>query len=145
MTNSFSVFMISKAGVKSKGLIRAVYANPGFKVLSDSLFKEVRFSLETNRLHPFGRVPNPVVAVAPKAEEESIGTKFDVIAHHAQVHPNQLDGESVDNEFHFNFNCAAYDFSDVHGRELVNKFQVEETRKVAVHPFVATHQLVAEA
>jgi len=84
--------IISKAGVKSEGLICAAYPNSGFKVLSDSLFKEVRFSLETNRLHPFERVPNLVVAVAPKAEEESIGTKFDVIAHHARVYPNQLDG-----------------------------------------------------
>jgi hypothetical protein len=83
MTNSFSVFMISKAGVKSKGLICAVYANPGFRVLSDSLFKEIRFTLETNCLHPFERVPNSVVAVASEAEEESIGTEFDVIAHHA--------------------------------------------------------------
>ena len=63
----------------------------------DSFLKKVRFSLETNRFHPFERVPNPVVAVAPEAEEESIGTKFDVIAHHARVHSNQLDGESVDN------------------------------------------------
>ena len=114
--------MISKAGVKSEGLIRAVYSNPGFKVFSDSLFEEVRFSLETNRLHPFERVPNPVVAVAPEAEEESIGTKFDVIAHHARVHPNQLDRESVDNKFHFNLNHPAYDFSDARGRELVYKF-----------------------
>ena len=82
--------MISKAGVKSKGLIRAVYSDPGFKVLSDSLFKEVCFPLEANRLHPFEGVPYPVVAVAPKAEEESIGTKLDVIAHHARVYPNQL-------------------------------------------------------
>jgi hypothetical protein len=125
MTNSFSVFMISKAGVKSKGLIHAVYANPGFRVLSDSLFKKVRFSLETNHFHPFERVPNPVVAVAPEAEEESIGTKFDVIAHHARVHSDQLDGESGDNEFHFNFNRAAYDLSDARGWELVNKFRVE--------------------
>ena len=80
--------MISEARVKSKGLIRAVYTNPGFEVLSDTLFKKVRFSLETNRLHPFERVPNPVVAVTPEAKEKSIGTKFDVIAHHARVHPD---------------------------------------------------------
>ena len=100
--------MISKADFKSERLIRVVYSNPGFKVLSDSLFKEVCFSLETNRLHSLKQVPNPVVAVSHEAEEVSIGTKFDVIAHHAKrVHPNQLDGESVDDKFHFNFNRAA--------------------------------------
>ncbi len=115
----FSVFVISKAAIKSEGLICAVYSDPGFKVPSNSLFKEVRFSLETNRLHPFERAPNPVVAIASKAEEEPIGTKFDVIAHHARVHLNQLDGESVDDKFHFNFNRATYDFSDARGWELV--------------------------
>jgi hypothetical protein len=88
------------------------------------------------------------VAVAPEAEEELIGTKFDVIAHHVQVHPDQLDRESIDNEFHFNFNCAAYDLGDARSWELiVNKFRVEEARKVTVHPFafVATDQLVAKA
>ena len=74
--------MISEAGVKSKGLIRAVYSDPGFEVLSDSFFKEVCLPLEANRLHPFEGVSNPVVAVAFEAEEESIGAKFDVIAHH---------------------------------------------------------------
>ena len=63
------------------------------------------------------------MAVAPEAEEESIGTKFDVIANHARVHPDQLDGESVDNEFHFNFNRAACNFNDARGWELVNKFE----------------------
>ena len=64
--------MISKAGVKSKGLVCAVYANPGFRALSDSLFKKKHFTLETNRLHPFERVPNSVVAVASEAEEKPI-------------------------------------------------------------------------
>jgi hypothetical protein len=137
--------LISKAGIKSEGLVRAVYSDPGFEVLSNSLFKEVCFPLEANRLHPFEWVSNLVVAVAPKAEEESIGTKFDVIAHHVRVHSNQFDRESVDHKFHFDFNCAADDFSDARGQELVYEFRVEEARKVAVHLFVATDQLVAES
>ena len=87
-----SFALISKTGVKSKGLIRTVYSDPRFKVLSDSLFKGVCFPLEANRLHPFEGVSDPVVAVAPEAEEESIGTKFDVVAHHARVHSNQFNG-----------------------------------------------------
>ena len=122
-----------------------VYADPGFEVLSNSLFKKVRFPLETDRLHPFKWIPNSVVTVPPKTEKESIGTKFDVIAHHARVHPDQFDGESVDNEFHFNLNRAAYNFSDARSRELVDKLRVEEARKIAVHPLNAAYQLVAEA
>ena len=122
-----------------------VYADPGFEVLSNSLFKKVRFPLETDRLHPFKRIPNSVVKVAPETEKESIGTKFDVIAHHARVHPNQFDGESIDNKFHFNLDRAAYNFSDVRGWEFVDKLRVEEARKIAVHPLIAAYQLIAEA
>jgi hypothetical protein len=125
--------LISEAGVKSKGLILAVYSDPGFEILSDSLFKEVCLPLEANRLHPFEGVSNPVMAVAPEAEEELIGAKFDVIAHHVRVHSNQFDGESIDHEFHFDFDRAAYDFGDGRDRELVYEFQVEEACKVAVH------------
>ena len=126
-------------------MIRAVYADPGFEVLSNSLFKKNRFPLETDRLHPFKRIPNSVVTVAPETEKESIGTKFDVIAHHARVHPDQFDGESDDNEFHFNLDRVAYNFSDARGWELVDKLQVEEARKIAVHPLIAAYQLIAEA
>jgi hypothetical protein len=67
------------------------------------------------------------------------------MAHHARFHSNQFNGESVDHEFHFDFDRAAYDSSDARGWELVYEFRVEEAREVAVHPFVATDQLVAEA
>jgi len=101
-------------------LICAVYADPGFEVLSNSLFNKVK---------------------------ESIGTKFDVIAHHARVHPDQFDGESINNEFHFNLDRAAYNFSDARGWELVDKLRVKEARKIAVHPLIAiaAYQLIAEA
>jgi len=120
-------------------LIRAVYADPGFEVLSNSLFKKVCFPLETDRLHPFRWIPNSVVTVTPETEKESIGTKFDVIAHHARVHPDQFDGESVDSEFHFSLDRAAYNFSDARGWELVDKLRVEEACKIAMHPLVAAY------
>ena len=69
-----------------------VYANPRFEELSNLLFKKFHFPLETDRLHPFKQIPNSVVTVAPETEKESIGTKFDVIAHHALVHSDQFDG-----------------------------------------------------
>ena len=90
MTSPFHVIL--ETGIKGKGLICTDDANPRFEVLSDAIGKKNCFSLETNRLHPFQRVPNPVVTVVSEAKEKSIGTKFDVIAHHARVHPDQLYG-----------------------------------------------------
>jgi len=85
------------------------------------------------------------MTVAPETEKELTGTKFDVIAHHARVHPDQFDGESVDNEFHFNLDRAAYNVSDARCCELVDKLRVEEARKIAVYPLIAAYQLIAEA
>ena len=119
MSGNFGCIDFSEASVEGKGLIRAVNSDPGFEVFADSLFKEVRLPLEADRLHPFEGVSNPVMAVAPEAEEESIGAKFDVITHHVGVHSNQFDGESIDHEFHFDFNRAAYDFGDARDRQFV--------------------------
>jgi hypothetical protein len=83
---------VLETGVESKGLVHTVNTNPRFEVLSDPLFKEVRFALETNRLHPFERVANSVVTVTSKTKKKSISTEFDVIAHHTRVHPDQFDG-----------------------------------------------------
>ena len=68
--------------VESEGLVRAVYADPRFEVFSDSFFKEVRFALETDRLHPFERIANTVVTAISKVDKKSIGTEFNVVAHH---------------------------------------------------------------
>ena len=125
-------------------MIHTVYPDPRFEVLSGSLFEKIRFTLETVHLHPFTRIANSVVTVTLETEKESIGTEFDVVAHHARVHPDQFGGEGVDNEFHFNLNHAAYDSSDACSRELVDKRRVEEACEVAMHPLVAAHQLIAE-
>ena len=116
--------LISETGIESEGLIHTIYADPRFGVLSDSLFEEIRFALETNRLHPFERIVNLVVTITPETEKTSIGTEFDVVAHHARVHPDQFDGEGVDNEFHFDLDRAAYDSSDACSRELVDKRRI---------------------
>jgi hypothetical protein len=105
-------------------LIHTIYADPRFEVLSDSFFEEICFALETNRLHPFERIANSVVTVTPETKKKSIGTEFDVVAHHARVHPDQFNGEGVDNEFHFGLNRAAYDSSDACSQELVDKLRV---------------------
>ena len=113
-----------ETGVESKGLVHTVDTDPRFEVLSDPLFKEVRFALETNRLHPFEQIVNLVVTITPETEKKSIGTEFDVVEHHARVHPDQFNGEGVNNEFHFGLNRAAYDSSDACSQELVDKLRV---------------------
>ncbi len=79
---SRSTFWLLKACVESKELVRTVYADPRFEVFSDSFIKEVRFALETDRLHPFERIANSVVTVISKVDKKSIGTEFNVVAHH---------------------------------------------------------------
>ena len=115
-----SVF-VSETSVKGEGLIRTVNANPRFEIFSDSLLGEVRLTLETDRLHPFRRVPNFVVMVAPKAEKESVGAEFDVVAHHCRVHPYQIEGEGANYEFHFDLDRAAYDLNDARLQEFINQ------------------------
>jgi len=93
-------------------LIRTVNAHSRFGVFSNSLLKEVHLTLETDCHHPFKWVPNFVVAVAPEAEKESVSAKFDVVAHHGQVHPYQFDGESINYKFHFDLDRTAHDLND---------------------------------
>jgi hypothetical protein len=66
-------------------------------------------------------VPNFVVAVAPKAEKESVSAKFDLVAQHGRVHPYQFDGEGIIYEFHFDLDRAAYDFNDARLREFIKQ------------------------
>ena len=112
---------VSKTSIKGKGLICTVNAHSRFGVFSDSLLEEVRLTLETDCLHPFKRVPNFVVAVAPEAEKESVGAKFDVVTHHGQVHPYQFDGEGINYEFHFDLDRAAHDLNDARLQEFINQ------------------------
>ncbi len=73
------------------------------------------FFLETDRLHPFEQVSNPVVlAVVPEAKEKSIGTKFDVIAHHTQVHPDQLNRDESANTNSISISTVLHMISVMH-------------------------------
>ena len=74
-------FCVSKTGIKGKGLIRPVYAHSRLGVLSNSLLEEVSFALKTDCLHPLERVSDFVVAAKSEAEEKSVSTESDVVAH----------------------------------------------------------------
>ena len=63
------------------------------------------------------------MTVAAKAEEESVGAEFDVVAPCNGVHSNQFDREGINNEFHLNCNCAANDLNNSGLRKLVDEFQ----------------------
>ncbi len=115
---------MSKASVEGKGLVRVVDANAQFGALSDVFLKEVCFALKANHFHPFERVPNVEVRVTAKAEEEVVGTEFDVVPHHSGVHSNQIDREGIDDEFYLNCNCAASDLNNLGFWKPVDKFRV---------------------
>jgi hypothetical protein len=82
------VFDGLKAGVKSKGLFQTINPNAQFGVFANRLLEEVCFPLQANCLHPFKQIPCFVVMLISKGEEESIGAKFNVVAHHQRVHSN---------------------------------------------------------
>ena len=98
-----------------------VNAHSRFGVFSDSLLEEVCLTLETDCLHPFERVPNFVVVVAPEAEKESVSAKFDVVTHHGQVHPYRFDREGINYGFLFDLDRTAYDLNNARLREFINQ------------------------
>jgi len=128
---------VSEASVKGKGLVGAVNANARFGVLSDAFLEEVCFALKADHFRPFKWVPSFEVTVTAKAEKESVGAKFDVVAHHSGFHSNQFDGEGISNEFHLDCNCTADDLNDLGFRKPVDKFRVQQTRKVTVEPLIS--------
>ena len=95
---------MSETGIKGKGLVGAVNTDVRFGVFFEAFFKDVCFALKTDCFHPFEWVPSFEVTVAAKAEEESVGAEFDVVAHCSGVHSDQFDGEGIDNEFHLDCN-----------------------------------------
>ena len=113
---------VSEASVKGKGLVGAVNANARFGTLSNAFLDEVCFALEADCFHPFKRVPSFEVTVTAKAEKESVGANFDVVAHHSGVHSNQFDGEGISDEFHLDCNCTADDLNDSGFWKPVDKF-----------------------
>jgi hypothetical protein len=82
------VFDVLKASVKSKGLFQAINPNARFGVFANTFLKEVCFPLQANHLHPFERIPCFEVMLTSEGGKESIGAKFNVVAHHQRVHSN---------------------------------------------------------
>jgi hypothetical protein len=78
--------------------------------------------LKADCFHPFEWVPSFEVTVTAKAEKESVGAKFDVVAHHCGVHSNQFDREGISDKVHLNCNCTADDLNDSGFQKPVDKF-----------------------
>ena len=73
---------VSKAGIKGEGLVSFIHSYTGFRVFANAFFEDVRFSLEADHFHPFERVAYFVVSLVSKVNQESVGAKLDVVAHH---------------------------------------------------------------
>ena len=115
---------VSEASVKGRGLVGTVNTNARFGVLSDAFLEEVCFALKADHFHPFERVPSFEVTVTAKAEKESVGAKFDVVAHHSGVYSDQFEGEGISDEFHLDCNCTAYDLNNSGFQKPADKFRV---------------------
>jgi hypothetical protein len=61
-----------------------------------------------------------------------------------KIHPNEFNREGIDNEFHLDVNCTAYDIDDTFFGKTASQFGVEEACKVKVEPFVAADEFIAE-
>jgi hypothetical protein len=109
------------------------------------VLKKIVFPRVADHVHPFEQVANFVVSLVAKGNQESVGAELDVVTHHGQVHSNEFDGEGINNEFHFDVDCAADDVGDACCRKAVDQFGVEEACKVAVESFVTADQFIAEA
>ena len=129
----------SKAGIKAKDLVNLVHSYSGLRVFTNSLLEEICFPLKANHFHPLERVANIVMSVATKVEKKSIGTEFDVIAHHGRVHSNEFDWKCIDDKLHFNVYRATDNIEDASLGEAVDQFGVHQACKVAVKAFVTAY------
>ena len=68
--------------------------------------------MEADHFHPFKWVANFVVSLVDEGNQESVGAELDVVTHHGRVHPNEINGEGINNEFHFDVDRAAADVGD---------------------------------
>ena len=83
-------------------------------------FEEIRFPWRLIIFRPFKRVADFVVSLVAEGNQESVGTELDVVTHHGRVHPNEFDGEGINNEFHFDVDPAADDVGDTCCRKAVD-------------------------
>ncbi len=87
-------------------------------------FKEICFPLEADHFHPFEWVANFLVSLVAEGNQELVGAELDVVTHHGRVHPNEFNGEGINNKFHFNVDHAADDVGDACFRKAVDQFGV---------------------
>ena len=118
---------------------------PDFEYSPTSVSKKFVIALEADHFHPFKRIANFVVLLVAKGNQELVSAELDVVTHHGRVHPNEFDGESINNKFHFDVDRAADDAGDACCRKAIDQFGVEEACKVAVESFVTADQFIAEA
>ncbi len=80
--------------------------------------------MEADHFHPFKWVTNFVVSLVAEGNQESVSAELDVVTHHGRVHPNEFDGEGINDKFHFDVDRAADDVDDVCFRKAVDQFGV---------------------
>ena len=62
------------------------------------------------------------MSLTAEGDQEPVSAELDVVTHHGQIHPNEFDREGIDDEFHFNADCALLMMLMAHasGRWLIN-------------------------
>ena len=55
--------------------------------------------MEADHFHPFKPVADFVVSLVAQGDQESVGAELDVVTHHGRIHPNEFDGEGINNQF----------------------------------------------
>jgi hypothetical protein len=97
--------------IEAEDLSRTFDAHSIFSILSNTFLKEIGFPLQTYCLLPLEPIPGFIVRLASDGDKKLIGAKLDVVTHHGRVHPNQFNRKGINDELHFDVNCAA---DDVH-------------------------------
>jgi hypothetical protein len=67
-------------------------------------FRKMRTGINRNT----GRNAQP----RSEAEEKSVSTESDVVAHHSRIHSYQFHREGVGDKFHFDLDCTAHNLDD---------------------------------
>jgi hypothetical protein len=81
--------------------------------------------VKTDYFHPFEQVASFVVSGAAKGDQELVGTKVDVVAHHGLVNSNEFDREGINNKIHLDVDCTPDIIKNVCFREMASQFGVE--------------------
>ena len=117
----------------------------GLSVISHSLFEEVSLSLDRDDLHPWERVLGVVELGVPKGEDQSVRHKLHVLTHQLRIHPDQLDGKGLGQEFLLKSNRLGEDLVDGLFRELVFDVGIHQTGEIGVETLIPRNELVGES